>query len=424
MESVIKKANEYTAVNPIRMHMPGHKGRLPKDLTLSALDLTELDATYNIYEPENYALFKKIGKLFGSEMSLFSCGGATLAIQAALFTVARGKKVICGSAHKNVFYAMALCGCEPIFFNPESDSLEKIEKLIVSEMPSAVFVTSEDYYGRIFPDKLKCIAEAAKKYDIPLICDNAHGSHLAFWNAGTLHPLKVGAEIVIDSAHKTMPVLTGGAFLQLSGKYAACYNDFLTAFKIFGSSSPSFLIAQSLEYGAFYMAENNIELNELYRKISECKTELEEAGYNFYLSSDPFRLTPIAKNAKEIDAFLAKKHIISEFSDKNHIVLIPSIMNTFDEIDSVKKALLSAKLIPIEKSMLKAEKNLSGIIMPIREAVLAESEIVSAADAIGRISAEAVYSYPPAVPFIVPGQLIEAETLKKCDIYKIKVVKK
>ena len=423
------RISDYLSKKPVSFHMPGHKGReiggdisacsasfsFPRNLI--EYDVTEIDETLNIYETGklNERLFKETAKLFGARMTLYSCGGATLAIQAALFTVAAGKTVICCTdAHVSVENAFALSSIIPVYTdNIDSELLEKFH-------PAAVFICTEDYYGRINTSRTAELASVCKAYGIPLVCDNSHGTHLAFHDNVSLHPLTLGADIVIDSAHKTLPVLTGGAFLHLTGEYAENWKEFITSLKLFATTSPSYLIARSLEQAVYFMHSESKALTTLSELCNIVKSVVRQKDGIFYedigIFSDPYRITVIAANAIEIDTVLKKHGVFSEFSNENHIVLIPSVMNTESDFDKLISALNEVEIIPMnnkEKDLLLKNYSVKEkIIIPElspRDAVLSRKKTVFLRDSIGMIAAAPVYKYPPAVPLLHIGEKIKSE---------------
>lgn len=386
--TINEKLSAYAERACARFHMPGSKGRYP---LCGSLDVTELPQTFDLYakSAENEYVYRRTASRFGADMTLYSCAGATLAIQTAVFRCAKNSKMLVSQVHKSVSFAMALCSVEPVYFNTGDD----ISAL--ADGVSAVFVTSEDYYGNIFPETLREYSRICREKKIPLICDNSHGSHLAFYGNGELHPLANGADVVIDSAHKTLPALTGGAFLHLTGEYARDWRGFVDAMEVFGSSSPSYLIAASLEYAADYMAEHKDDLVRLKTRLDAMRGKLSSHGYSFIKNGDPFRLTVFAGNAKEIDGVLEKNDIISEFSDDNAIVLIPSLFNTSQELDALEACLMSCNVERIPAPT-PARENHVPAVNP-HEALFSD-------DVDPTVARRPEYKYPPGIAVVQIGE--------------------
>lgn len=388
--TINSRISEYAGSSPARFHMPGNKGKIE---VYGSMDVTELPFTFDMYSDGemNERVFRQTAGLFGADMTLYSCSGATLAIQSAVFTCARSAKLALSAVHISVSYAMALCRTEPLYFTFGDDILPLIER-----GAEAVFVTSEDYYGRISPEMLKRYAAACHKAGIPLICDNSHGTHLAFWNGGSLHPLKCSADVVIDSAHKTLPALTGGAFLHLNGSASEKWREYLASMRVFGSTSPSYLIACSLENSASYMAKNPQKLAALKNRIDMVRNAAsEKCAFLPEDGSDPFRLTLFSDDPARLDAHLAGNGVISEFHDAFAVVLIPSVMNTPEDFERLTAALLSSDSKPGQ------------IPPPICEhhsADMLPADALLAKVSPDGIASRPIYDYPPGTAVVHIGE--------------------
>ena len=274
----------YIASGTSRLHMPGHKGHGP--LCVENRDITEIEGadvlcegTGIIGESEANA-----SALFGTGTTLYSTEGSSLAIRAMLYLAllrsgqqdpAAGRPVVLAArnVHKAFLYACAMLDCDVEWIYPENTDLDSVcschptpeqvrsslEQMAArSRLPFAVYITSPDYLGTIadvrgIADVLESFgaeaepgpdipAEAEPGPDIPLLVDNAHGAYLRFLSP-SLHPMDLGAWMCCDSAHKTLPVLTGGAYLHLSEAAAAeVGHEARQAMALFGSTSPSYLI--------------------------------------------------------------------------------------------------------------------------------------------------------------------------------------
>ena len=236
----------------LRLHMPGHGGRL------DPIDVTELRLTDDLLYPmPNGAIVcseAAAAKAYGVQKTLYSCSGATLCIQAALaFLLSKlpkkGVLVACERrVHRSVLHALALLDIEPVFVEDPLNLPDKTAILIFCGC---------DYYGKI-PD-YPAIAALCQSRGIDTLVDNAHGAHLQFWEGGKLHPARFGFDLIVDSAHKTLNCLTGGAMLHLAGGFQgdieAAYPELKHFFRVFSTSSPSFPILRSLEDAVFTAAE-------------------------------------------------------------------------------------------------------------------------------------------------------------------------
>lgn len=246
---------DYTRRGMSPFHTPGHKNKFFKKL-FNKLDYTELEDTDDLYNPKGAILEteKEASKIFESGCTLISAGGCTLCIQAMLSVFCEKKsKILCSRlVHRSSINTMAILDLEPVFILPKIDpvlnfysqiTVEDVELYLKKYKDiKTVFLTSPDYYGNIAD--IKNISLVCKKYNVPLLVDNAHGSHLAFLKKN-VHPLFLGADATTDSLHKTLPVLTGGALLHLKDK--TLYKKAKYFMEFFGSSSPSFPIMASID---------------------------------------------------------------------------------------------------------------------------------------------------------------------------------
>ena len=297
----------YAESNTVRGHMPGHKGNdcyksKAAGSEISAAfpyDITEIKGADALFEADGIIAEseRNASELFGTYATFYSAGGSTLCIQAMLAVCAKqGDKIIAArNSHKALHSACILLGLSPVWIYPEFEdgsavsgkiTAESVRRLL-GENPDAVcvYITSPDYLGSV--SDVKSIAEAAHSFGKPLIVDNAHGAHFAFLKEN-IHPIALGADLCCDSAHKTLPVLTGGAYVHVSSeKYAAKMKE---AMALFGSSSPSYLILQSLDLCNKYLAEDfRNELLQTVKRVEKLKNDI--SGFVTVAESEPLKLT-------------------------------------------------------------------------------------------------------------------------------------
>lgn len=425
-------------------HTPGHKCGFSVFNRLLSLDFTELPLTDSLYEANG--IIKKaeesLSRLFGTKRSIFSCGGNTLCIQSMLrLAVPSGGKILCDRIiHRSAVSTMALLGIEPIWlerkFNQENRlfdmlNIDDIRNKLKSEPDiKALYLTSPSYHG-ILQD-IKSIAEECKKYGVPLLVDNAHGSHLMM-GCSSLHPLKQGADLVADSAHKTLPVLTGGAWLHINNeKFVKCSKD---AMSLFGSTSPSYPIMASMDICTDWLKhKGKSEFSKLKKRVLNIKKLARDRGlYVLEENSDPLRMAFGVWNfgitGNEFGDYLRKFKIEPELCDEHYVVLISTPFNSRKDWQRLKNAI---KNIP--KVYTKIEKSKPYCVdfkMPvaettIREAIMGENEIINVENSEGRVAARIVCPCPPGVPVVMPGEKIgkfEIEALKKYGISELAVLK-
>jgi len=416
--------------------MPGSKGReFPHDIT-------EIDGADSLCESNGIiALSERTAAgLFGAAKTLYSCSGATLAIQAMLTILkttvhGKNKKSRISAfryAHSSFVSASALLDFDVDWIYPDeflSAELNPCEvKAAIKPETAAVFVNSIDYYGGMFgSDALKSVADICKQAEIPLLVDNAHGAYLALTDND--HPLKSGAAMSADSAHKTLPALTGAAYLHIGElKYAV---NAKAATMLFGTSSPSYLILESLDLCNKHIAKlKAMDVVKAFGLVFGLKRTFERAGFSLR-KSDLLRITINARNygytGNELAAEFRKNKVECEYADDNYLVLLFSTITGRAEIKAVEAALCKiARKEPLSASnypVLKPERVMSvrdALFTPDKECVLKKPE-----DSIGNICAQIVAPCPPGTPLVMPGELIgegEAALLLRFGVKNIRVI--
>lgn len=422
-------ASRYAQSNAVRMHMPGHKGA--SLLGMEALDITEIDGADSLYEADG--IIKQSEEAASSLFecpTLYSTEGSSQCIRAMLYLAlmdAKRKhktcKVAAGrNAHKTFLSAAALLDLDVLWMFPPEDASylscviepEKLERLLEAEQPTAVYVTSPDYLGHTCD--IRALAEVCHRHDALLLVDNAHGAYLKFLPESG-HPLDLGADICCDSAHKTLPVLTGGAYLHIRDKELYALGK--QALVLFGSTSPSYLILQSLDACNRYLADGYREkLAGFIRKTEKLKAVLSEKGYQLD-GSEPIKITICAKaygyTGMELAAAIEEQGVVCEFADPDFLVLMLTPENTDEELLRVEQALTS---VPRKEAIQEAPPRMARPerVMRIREAMLSMSQEVSAEQAVGCVLSAATVGCPPAVPIVVCGERID-ESAAACFQY-------
>lgn len=408
-------------------HVPGHKGGAPSLLALAdalKYDLTELPDLGSLFDSQGPTAEAErlASQLFSVPASLMSAGGCTLCIQAMLRLAAPGGgKMVCGRViHRSAVNTMALLGIEPVWVMPDVSAGPAFTGRIdagavtraLEEHPDAkaVYLTTPDYFGVL--SDVTAIAAAAERFGVPVIVDNAHGAHLRFLGKG-LGPLERGAAMSADSAHKTLPVLTGGAWLNIADqRYAAGAKQ---AMALFGSTSPSYPVMMSLDLCREWLAtQGGEELRRLEQSVAAVKRAAAAAGLLQPAGEcDPLRLAfapaegPGGENAGD---YLRANGIEPEYSGSGGTILIPSPMNTPAQFDRLLDAV--GRMRPAEpEGQAQATAPRPVCVMSPREAILAPAETVPLNAAEGRVCAEAMCRCPPAIPLAMPGELLTPETI-------------
>ena len=436
--------NEYARQNISRFHMPGHKGI--GALGCETLDITEIRGADVLYSPDGIIAEseRNATALFGSSHTYYSTEGSTLAIKAMLALIKkktpagrRTRILAARNVHKAFIYACALLDLDVDWLFPSNFS-HLCECFIAPDelgaalrgydiLPDAVYITSPDYLGNI--SDLSGLSGVCREYGIPLLVDNAHGAYLAFTKP-SMHPLALGADMCCDSAHKTLPVLTGGAYLHISKEYAASEDEVRSALSLFASTSPSYLILQSLDICNAYLATDYAQrLGEFIAKLDALSERLSLLGFTPE-RREPLKLVFSSKvcvySGKELADHLRDFGIEPEFSDKDYLVLMATPEMTDADLEKVYLAFSALPKAKSERSDITVIPTRPTRALSIREAVFSQSEVIPTSEAAGRICASLIVSCPPAVPVVMSGEIITPNAVEQMlcyRIYSIEVVK-
>lgn len=452
--------DSYISRDGVRAHMPGHKGAGP--LGVEVRDITEIAGADVLSESVGILgeSQQNACTLFGTGATLYSTEGSSLAVKAMLYSVMMHWKHCVKEmeysrpfilAARNVHRAM-LDGCALLDLDLEfirssqaqglcsavvtaqevEQSLKACEKL-----PAAVYLTSPDYLG--VQSEIAAIAEVCHKYGTLLAVDNAHGAYLAFLETSK-HPIHLGADICCDSAHKTLPVLTGGAYLHLHENIVSEILDSARkGLTMFGSTSPSYLILQSLDLCNVYLEQKfRRELAECVEKVRQFKKAAGDRGLHI-MEGEPLKIVidtgasgydgeEIAGELREFVCCIGERKrfgIECEFADHHTVVFMMSPQNGPEDWQMLYRWLDRTRLLKPGKAFAPAKtlgEEHAVRRMTIREAVFAESEIIPVREAEGRILAQETVSCPPAIPIAVSGEEIDRNMIRVFEEYGIRDV--
>lgn len=434
---IVSFLKSYQEKSPVRMHMPGHKGA--GILGFEGMDLTEIYGADELFAAEGIIKESEqnASSLFGCP-TYYSTQGSTLCIQTMCTILcqdakSKGKKpkILAGrNAHRSFIHAAALLDFEIEWLYGNSDYLsckihaEDLEKAIIESLPTAVYLTNPDYLGNLLD--IQSLASVCKKHNVLLAIDNAHGAYLRFLEP-SLHPIDLGADLCCGSAHKTLPVLTGGAYLHLSDSLNQVWkNDVKHFMEYFSSTSPSYLIMASLD------ATNEVLDTTFKKSLSECiqrvdglKNTLTQHGYTI-LFGEPMKITISTKEfgytGNEIANLLMECNIYPEFYDSDYIVLMPSPYNTKDDLKRLETCLcgIDRKPILINKPP-KLEQSKKA--MNVRQALFSSSITLDVSKSLGQVCSSVTVSCPPAILPVIPGEVISESSIEVMKYYGIETVR-
>lgn len=415
----------YEKADPVRLHMPGHKG-MPF-LGCEKWDITEIKGADALYEAEGIISQSEenAALLFGTAKTFFVTEGSSQAIRAMVHLAAQSKEkpwfLAARNAHKAFLYALALCDAQVQWLWPaHTDSLcacpitaTDVEKALreAETLPAAVYVTSPDYLGNELP--IREIAEVCHKYGTLLLVDNAHGAYLRFLPEDR-HPITMGADMCCDSAHKTLPVLTGGAYLHISKTAPETLaKRGRQALALFGSTSPSYLILASLDLCNRYLEENiKDDLRLLLPRVAKAKEILAQRGWDV-LQGEPMKIT-IHCHGTQVADRLRKESIECEFADRDFLVLMPSAQTAEKDLSRLLEAIGEGNCV--KNSGMPAFSQPEKVLSP-RQAIFAPWEWVKTEDCEGKIAAAPTVGCPPAVPIVVSGERVNAQAITLFQYY-------
>ena len=403
--------------------------------------MTEIAGADELYHPTGIIRESEgnASRLFGSARTVYSTEGSSLCIRAMVYLAllnakAQGCKpvIFAGrNAHKTFLSACALLDADVRWLYPQNgDSLiscaihgEALEKTIskAKEKPAAVYITTPDYLGNLVD--VKALSAVCHRHGVPLLVDNAHGAYLKFLTQD-MHPLTLGADLCCDSAHKTLPVLTGGAYLHISQNAPSVFTENADrAMALFASTSPSYLILQSLDAcNAYLNCEYRERLTALIQKLDKLKSQLTSHGYSL-ISDEPIKLTLAPKSygytGDEVHDLLRHQNMECEFSDPDFLTCMFSPDTTDKALQRLESTLLRIPRKPavsVQAPPLPHPER----VLSIRDVMLSPSVEIPVAEADGKIFADAHVGCPPCVPIIAWGERINEDAIRCFQYYGIK----
>lgn len=428
--------SHYVRENPLRCHMPGHKGK--PLLGPEPWDITEVAGADSLYEAEGIIRDSEenASALFGAQ-TVYSTEGSSQCIRAMVYLAllraresGRSNRILAGrNAHKTFLSAAALTGADVRWLWGRTDSYlacplnaEAVERALEEEpqLPAAVYLTSPDYLGNTLD--LAAIAAVCHARAVPLLVDNAHGAYLKFLRPSR-HPVDLGADLCCDSAHKTLPGLTGTAYLHISGDAPEVFSQQVkNAMALFGSTSPSYLLLASLDAVNRYLADGYPDK----LAVAACRAEklrarLVSAGWSL-TGDEAMKLTlctkPFGYTGMELAERLAESGVVCEFADADHLVLM---VTPESDLSRLEEVLLSVeRRTPIAQTVPLMERPRK--VLSVREALMSPCEAIPAAESAGRVLAAASVGCPPAVPIVVSGERISDDAVKAFAYYGIESV--
>lgn len=458
MGKLEEKLEKYFNENYLPMHMPGHKRniKLLGEKLPYKIDITEIDGFDDLHHPEGIIkeIEEKAKKIYKSKKSFILVNGSTCGILAGIRSVVNyGDKVLVArNSHKSVYNAIELNCLNPIYVLPKIDKYginknveaNDIEKILEKNKDiKLVIITSPTYEGVL--SDIKAIVNIAHKYKVPVLVDEAHGAHLKFMENSNFEALNCGADIVIQSLHKTLPALTGTAILHIKGDLVK-EEDVRRELSIFETSSPSYILISSIDECLDLIERNGKKLfldyqenlkyfyneakalkklkvlgNELLNNNN--KKNIEEIEKSLY---DFGKIVVITKNTnitgKELSDILRKDYKIEvEMASTYYIIAMTSICDNKESFERLLNALKEIDLKlkkTVEDNSASYEIQLPKKEMTINEALNSKKFMLENYKNLeGKISKEYIFAYPPGIPIITPGEVFDKNIINIIEKY-------
>lgn len=458
MGKLEEKLEKYFNENYLPMHMPGHKRniKLLGEKLPYKIDITEIEGFDDLHHPEGIIkeIEEKAKKIYKSKKSFILVNGSTCGILAGIRSVVNyGDKVLVArNSHKSVYNAIELNCLNPIYVLPKIDKYginknveaNDIEKILEKNKDiKLVIITSPTYEGVL--SDIKAIVNIAHKYKVPVLVDEAHGAHLKFMENSNFEALNCGADIVIQSLHKTLPALTGTAILHIKGDLVK-EEDVRRELSIFETSSPSYILISSIDECLDLIERNGKKLfldyqenlkyfyneakalkklkvlgNELLNNNN--KKNIEEIEKSLY---DFGKIVVITKNTnitgKELSDILRKDYKIEvEMASTYYIIAMTSICDNKESFERLLNALKEIDLKlkkTVEDNSASYEIQLPKKEMTINEALNSKKFMLENYKNLeGKISKEYIFAYPPGIPIITPGEVFDKNIINIIEKY-------
>ncbi|MBT2684362.1 aminotransferase class I/II-fold pyridoxal phosphate-dependent enzyme [Bacillus sp. ISL-37] len=438
--------------SPLSFHVPGHKNGafFPRDgqpffNQILKLDATEITGLDDLHSPEGviFEAEELLRDLYKTDKSFFLINGSTVGNLAMIMAAINEDDLVLvqRNSHKSIMNAIRLAKAKPVFISPEfigeygvaaGVSIEGV-KSAISQYPNAkaLILTYPNYYGLTYD--LKAIIDLSHEYGIPVLVDEAHGVHFIAGDYFPASAVELGADIVVQSAHKTLPAMTMGAFLhyQTDRVSLSKLKFYLQALQ---SSSPSYPLMASLDLARLYLGTySKDDISYLKEEIEKFKKNLQTLGAIRILQlDDPLKLTIQSNGAWsgfELQSKLESKGIFTELADPYNVLLVLPLLKggmkhrlqeAAEKIAEVVSAMPDGKNKPESRVV---HKTISTLEVSYKEMELQETEYVLLKDATGRVSAEQIIPYPPGIPLCLPGEVVTKDDINTILFLKGKEAK-
>jgi arginine decarboxylase len=441
---------QHTKRKPLSLHVPGHKngtvfieqaehiykGILPFDVT----ELTGLDDLHSPREAISKAQ-QLTAKLYGVQNSYFLVNGSTVGNLAMILACCKenDEVLVQRNSHKSIINGIHLAGASPIFLSPKADKEYNVPSYVEAEtikeairrypQAKAIILTNPNYYGLTID--LSSIIQLAHKHNIPVLVDEAHGAHFIAGEEFPISAIKAGADIVVHSAHKTLPAMTMGSFLHVNSKLVD--KEKLEYYlSVLQSSSPSYPIMASLDLARAYLEmikreDKQVEILQVVKDFKEQLNSIDEIkiveSKDKLVKTDPLKVTVQSSKGLsgfELQNFFESQNIYAELADPINLLFILPLDHKkviLAELETMNKKLSRLSQSTGKGQLVHMITSQTNSIQPLEKPYsylkTCEKRLVSLKEAIGYYSAESIIPYPPGIPFIMIGETITADMIEE-----------
>ena len=424
---------EFQNKQPISFHVPGHKhgilsGLPPEIQSALQYDVTELAGLDDLYYPEEAIKEAQLllAEAYGAKKSFLLVNGSTVGNLAMIHAACREGDVVIvqRNSHKSIFHALELAHVRPVYVSPQWDEesmtaaavpLKAVEEAIKAYPEAkAIVLTYPNYYGMVSRE-LASIISLCHEHGIAVLVDEAHGAHFPAGAPFPVSSLSLGADVVVQSAHKTLPAMTMGSFLHI-GSERVDVKRIQKYLRMFQSSSPSYLILASLDDARSYLQNySQPDMRMFNEKRERFLSSLRMIPHLTVVESDdPLKimLRVAHHSGYQLKQKLEQTGVHVELADLYQVLLILPLLKQwhaypFAEIRSRLKEAVQLLEGEVRKDRRVQVKTVSEVTVPelsFEEIDLTDQEWVPYTQVIGRIAAGMVVPYPPGIPLVVAGE--------------------
>ncbi|EJP81793.1 aminotransferase class I/II-fold pyridoxal phosphate-dependent enzyme [Bacillus cereus] len=422
----------------LSFHVPGHKNGLNfpqkasggfKDiLSIDVTELTGLDDLHSPFECIDEAQ-QLLAEVYGVYKSYFLINGSTVGNLAMILSCCGEHDIVLvqRNCHKSIINGLKLAGANPVFLNPWIDEVhnvpvgvhDEIIKEAITKYPNAkaLILTHPNYYGMGID--LEASIAYAHAHKIPVLVDEAHGAHFCIGDPFPKSALVYGADIVVHSAHKTLPAMTMGSYLHINSRLVS-EEKVSSYLSMLQSSSPSYPIMASLDIARFAIAvikeEGHDEIVEFLRRFKEGLRSIPQIAILQYPSQDELKVTVQTRcqlSGYELQSVFEKVGIYTEMADPYNVLFILPLQVNEGYMKAIEIIRVALQQYKVKDKTASIRYTYKGEISPLpytyKQLERYETKLVSIEEAVGMIAAEMVIPYPPGIPLIMYGESITLE---------------